>query len=51
MGKTACVVDVEQSPEPVFIKSDKGKAFYIRVGNTSRALDHEEMLKYVEANW
>ena len=51
VGKTVCVVDVERSPEPVFIKSDKGKAFYIRVGNTSRALDHEEMLKYVEANW
>ena len=51
VGKTVCVVDVERSPEPVFIKSNKGKAFYIRVGNTSRALDHEEMLKYVEANW
>ena len=51
VGKTVCVVDVERSPEPVFIKSDKGKAFYIRVGNTSRTLDHEEMLKYVEANW
>ena len=49
--KSVCVVDVERSPEPVFMKSDKGKAFYIRVGNTSRALDHEETLKYVEANW
>ena len=49
--KSVCVVDVERSPEPVFMKSDKGKAFYIRMGNTSRALDHEETLKYVEANW
>lgn len=49
--KSVCVVDVEHSPEPVFMKSDRGKAFYIRVGNTSRALDHEEALKYVEANW
>ena len=49
--KSVCVVDVERSPEPVFLKSDKGKAFYIRMGNTSRALDHEETLKYVEANW
>ena len=49
--KSVCVVDVERSPEPVFMKSDKGKAFYIRIGNTSRALDHEETLKYVEANW
>ena len=49
--KSVCVVDVERSPEPVFMKSNKGKVFYIRVGNTSRALDHEETLKYVEANW
>ena len=49
--KSVCVVDVERSPEPVFTKSDKGKVFYIRVGNTSRALDHEETLKYVETNW
>ncbi len=49
--KSVCVVDVERSPEPVFMKSDKGKLFYIRVGNTSRALDHEETLKYVETNW
>ena len=49
--KSVCVVDVERSQEPVFMKSDKGKAFYIRIGNTSRSLDHEETLKYVEANW
>ena len=49
--KSVCVVDVERSPEPVFMKSDKGKAFYIRMGNTSRALDHEETLKYVEQIW
>ena len=49
--KSVCVVDVERSAEPVFMRSDKGKAFYIRMGNTSRALDHEETLKYVEANW
>ena len=48
--RSVCVVDVEQSPEPVFMRSDKGKAFYVRVGNTSRALDHEEMLKYVETS-
>ena len=51
VDKAVCVVDVDRSSEPVFMKSDKGKTFYIRVGNTSRALDHEETLKYVEANW
>ena len=48
---SVCVIDVERSLEPVFLKSEKGKAFFIRVGNTSRSLDHEETLKYVEANW
>ena len=50
-GKCVCVVDVEQAPEPVFFKSNKDKLFYIRVSNTTRPLDHEEMLSYVEANW
>ena len=49
--KLVCIVDVERSSDPVFLKTDGGKLFYIRVGNTSRALDHEETLKYVEANW
>ncbi|MYE25383.1 MAG: DUF262 domain-containing protein [Gammaproteobacteria bacterium] len=49
--RSVCVVDVERSPEPVFLTTPKGRVFYIRVGNTSRALDHEETLKYVEANW
>ena len=50
-NQSVCIIDVERSPEPVFIKSDRGKEFFIRVGNTSRALDHEEMLKYVGENW
>ena len=50
-AKTVCVVAVERFSEPVFMKSDNGKGFYVRIGNTSRALDHEETLKYVEANW
>jgi hypothetical protein len=36
---------------PVFLKTEKGKQFFIRVGNTTRALDHEETLRYTETNW
>ena len=50
-GKEVCIVDVERASEPVFLKTDKGKQFFVRVGNTSRALDHEEMLRYIETNW
>jgi Putative DNA-binding domain len=50
-GKEVCIVDVERASEPVFLKTDRGKQFFVRVGNTSRALDHEEMLRYIETNW
>lgn len=50
-GKEVCIADVERAPEPVFLKTDRGKQFFVRVGNTSRALDHEEMLHYTETNW
>lgn len=46
-----CVVDVERSPEPIFTKTDKGKEFFVRNGNTTRALDTEEAHRYVEMNW
>ncbi len=49
--KLVCVVDVERSSEPVFLKTDKGKEFFVRVGNTSRSLDHEETHKYIEGQW
>jgi hypothetical protein len=50
-GKEVCIVDVERASEPIFLKTDKGKQFFVRVGNTTRALDHEEMLRYIETNW
>ena len=50
-GKEVCIVDVERASEPVFLRTDKGKQFFVRVGNTSRPLDHEEMLRYKETNW
>ena len=50
-GKPVCVVEADRAPEPVFLKTDKGKQFFVRVGNTTRALDHEETVKYTETNW
>jgi hypothetical protein len=46
-----CVVDVDRSAEPVFAKTEKGKEFFVRNGNTTRALDAEEAHRYVEMNW
>jgi hypothetical protein len=50
-GKQVCVVDVDRAPEPVFLKAEKGPAFFVRVGNTTRSLDLEEMHQYVQMNW
>jgi DNA-binding response OmpR family regulator len=38
-GKYVCAIDVKKSIRPVFLKDNKGLKFYIRAGNTSRALD------------
>lgn len=48
-AKHVCVVNVDKAPESVFVKSDKGneRAFYIRVGNTTRSLNPEETMRYV----
>ena len=34
-GRVVCVIDVGRSTEPVFAKTEKGREFYVRVGNTN----------------
>jgi hypothetical protein len=50
-GKQVCVVDVYQAPQPAFLKSEKGTELYIRFGPTSRLLDTEEAVNYINMNW
>lgn len=51
-GQQVCVVDVDRSTaEPIFLQTDDGKEFYKRVGNTTRPLDHEQTVRYIENNW
>ena len=50
-GKCICVVDVDRAPEPIYLKGTKGKEFFIRVGNTSRPIDTEETVAYVNMHW
>ena len=47
-GKPICVVDVSKSPEHAFMSSPKGREFCVRVGNTTRSLDAEETLSYIQ---
>ena len=46
--KQVCVVDVDHSTEPAFMTSQKGREFYVRLGNTSRALDPEQTMNFIE---
>ena len=50
-GKLVYVLEVEKAPEPVFLKGPRGKEFYIRVRTTSRALDPEQTVEYIQMNW
>jgi len=50
-GESVCAVDVEKAPEPAFMDGPRGKEFFVRHGNTTRALNPEEMHRYVQMNW
>jgi len=50
-GESVCAMDVEQAPEPAFVDSPRGKEFFVRHGNTTRALDTEEAHRYIQMNW
>jgi predicted HTH transcriptional regulator len=50
-SKTVCIVQVDPSPEPVYL-TDKGfKEFYVRVGNTTRSLDVQAAHDYIGMHW
>jgi hypothetical protein len=48
---SVCVVEVSQASGPAYLSGPKGKEFYIRVGNTSRALDAEAAVAYINMHW
>ena len=43
-GKSICIVNTSKSNEPAFMSGQ----FYVRVGNTTRPLNAEEMLSYID---
>jgi hypothetical protein len=50
-GNQVCVVDVYQAPQPAYLKGDHGSEFYVRFGPTSRSLDTEEAINYINMKW
>lgn len=47
-GKFICIVNTSKSTEPAFLSGHRGREFYVRVGNTTRALDSEETHTFIE---
>ncbi|RME88414.1 MAG: hypothetical protein D6770_07045 [Anaerolineae bacterium] len=50
-GEQVYVIEVEKAPEAVFLKGPQGKEFYVRVRTSSRALDPEQTVEYIQMNW
>jgi hypothetical protein len=49
--KTICKITVEKSYTPVYIRGDRGSEFWVRFGPTSRMIDSEETVNYINQNW
>lgn len=48
-GLDVCLVDVERGLKPTYASVDKGKTvFYVRAGNTTRQLDTQETVEYID---
>jgi len=53
-GVDVCRVDVERSDRPVFLDEPGGQRtadFYVRIGNSTRRLLPDELLRYREDHW
>ena len=51
-GRNVCVVDVDKAAIPAFVTGAQGsREFYVRAATTTRALDPEETVGYIDTNW
>lgn len=50
-GKDICVVDVEKASVPSYLREGQSSEFYTRFGPTSRRLDPEETVAYINISW
>ncbi|MDD5689452.1 MAG: DUF262 domain-containing protein [Caldisericia bacterium] len=49
--KVICILNIDKSPQPVFLTENNNKIFYTRMGNTTRPLDAEEQHSYIQLHW
>lgn len=53
-GEDVCIVDVNRSSEPAYLRNAKGTdkvEFYVRFASTSKRLNTEETVSYIHSNW
>jgi hypothetical protein len=50
-GSTVALVEVDPSPQPVFLSDGGGKDFYARVGATTQPFDVESATNYINMHW
>jgi len=44
-------LDIDHSAEPAYLKGQQGQEFYVRLASTSRKLDAEDIVSYVQNTW
>ncbi|RPJ27448.1 MAG: response regulator [Chloroflexi bacterium] len=49
-NRTVCIVSIEKSPTPVFLKNDDNK-LWVRASNSTRYLGVKAAMNYIETNW
>ena len=50
-GNDICQVTIRPSPDPVFVKDEKGEHLFVRTGNSTRLLTTKEALRYSRLRW
>ena len=50
-GRDICMVQVEPSPKPAYVKEGQESKLYIRTGNQTQPLDIQESIEYIKEHW
>jgi len=49
--KDICVIQVDRSYQPAYLKTEKGQEFYIRANNTTTPMNMQEGIEYIRAHF
>jgi len=50
-NRKVCIIDIDRSMSPVFLNLNGTADFFVRSNNTTRSLDTEASLKYIDQHW